>query len=93
MSKLRVLCFCSQLSNCSCLQISSTKSIIENYFLDAVKEEGYEKIIPDPFAGDESVINLHQWAPIYGVLYIDLISVPPQPITANGWIMKQGFIL
>ncbi|XP_075257384.1 dynein axonemal intermediate chain 7 homolog isoform X2 [Convolutriloba macropyga] len=43
----------------------------------------------DPYAGDDTVINLHQWAPIYGVLYIDLLSVPPQPITANGWIMKQ----
>ena len=58
---------------------------------NAEKEDEDSNVPPvDPYARDETVINLHQWAPIYGVLYIDLLAVPPQPITTNGWIMKQG---
>ncbi|XP_070553160.1 dynein axonemal intermediate chain 7-like isoform X10 [Ptychodera flava] len=49
-----------------------------------VEEEEEEEI-----EEDEDVVDLRQYQPLGGVMYFDLLHLPPQPKNAKGWLMTQ----
>ncbi|XP_070551634.1 dynein axonemal intermediate chain 7-like isoform X2 [Ptychodera flava] len=50
-----------------------------------VEEEEEEEEIEE----DEDVVDLRQYQPLGGVIYFDLLHLPPQPKNAKGWLMTQ----
>ncbi|XP_019626496.1 PREDICTED: axonemal 84 kDa protein-like [Branchiostoma belcheri] len=38
---------------------------------------------------DEDVIDLRQFSPLGGVMYMELLQLPPQPVTARGWSIVE----
>nr|XP_039268650.1 axonemal 84 kDa protein-like [Styela clava] len=38
---------------------------------------------------DEDVVDLRQYQQIGGVFHVDLVKLPPQPITVKGWTLRQ----
>lgn len=38
---------------------------------------------------DEDIVDLRQYQQLGGVFHVDLVKLPPQPITVKGWTLRQ----
>lgn len=49
----------------------------------AAEEEELDDIL------DEDVVDLRQFQQLGGIYHIELIKLPPQPVSVKGWTLRQ----
>ena len=47
----------------------------------------------EDFDGDEDVIDLRAYEIVGGIVYLNLLNMPPQPKVANTWTITQRKLL
>jgi len=60
-----------------------------NIYMDVVFPSLLEPVDYEDFDGDETTVDLRAYRIVGGVLYFNLLQMPPQPKVIRGWTITQ----